>query len=39
MKEMFEEAKGERVAFFEVPLLFEGGYEDRFDKVIGRHAR
>lgn len=34
MKEMFEEAKGERVAFFEVPLLFEGGYEDRFDKVI-----
>lgn len=34
MKEMFAKAKGKEPSFFEVPLLFEGGYENLFDKVI-----
>ena len=34
MREMFAEAEGKDVAFFEVPLLFEGGYEKLFDKVV-----
>lgn len=32
---MFERAEGEQsdICFFEVPLLFEGGYENLFDKI------
>jgi dephospho-CoA kinase len=32
---MFEKAKSfNSTCFFEVPLLFEGGYQDKFDQVI-----
>lgn len=34
MKKAFEEMKGKPVCFCEVPLLFEGGYEKFFDKII-----
>ena len=35
-EKMFEDAQNERgkFCFFEVPLLFEGGYEKLFDKVV-----
>ncbi len=35
-KEMFlkSEKSGESISFYEVPLLFEGGYESLFDRVI-----
>lgn len=34
MKSVFDLMNKERVAFCEVPLLFESGYEKNFDKVI-----
>lgn len=34
MKRLFERMQQEPVAFAEVPLLFEGGYEGQFDGVI-----
>ena len=34
MEEVFRRMPDEKVCFCEVPLLFEGGFEDRFDKVI-----
>lgn len=34
MEEVFKLMSGERVAFCEVPLLFESGYEKYFDKII-----
>ncbi len=34
MDALLERMKGEKVAFAEVPLLFEGGYEDLFDAVL-----
>lgn len=30
----FKKTEGERLSFLEVPLLFENGFESRFDKVI-----
>ena len=34
MERLFFLAQDEPIAFFEVPLLFEGGYENLFDRVI-----
>ncbi len=34
MKELFSRMEGKEIAFAEVPLLFEGGYEGLFDAVI-----
>ncbi len=34
IEKALEETTGERIAFCEVPLLFEGGYENLFDSVI-----
>lgn len=34
MEKMFEESVGKRVVFHEVPLLFESGYQDRYDRVL-----
>lgn len=34
MDKMFEESKGLSVVFHEVPLLFESGYQDRYDNVL-----
>ncbi len=34
MEKMFSMAKGKGLCFFEVPLLFECDYEDKFDGVI-----
>ena len=34
MDKMFEKSKGKRVVFHEVPLLFESGYEDKYDEVL-----
>lgn len=31
---MFEKSKGRDVVFHEVPLLFESGYQEKYDKVI-----
>lgn len=31
---MFEKSKGHEVVFHEVPLLFESGYQAKYDKVI-----
>ena len=31
---MFEKSKGRDVVFHEVPLLFESGYQQKYDKVI-----
>ena len=31
---MFEKSKGFKVVFHEVPLLFESGYQEKYDKVI-----
>lgn len=33
-KRMLAEAEGRGLCFFEVPLLFEGGYQSLFDRVI-----
>ena len=34
-EEIFKRAKGfDGVVFFEVPLLFEGNYQDKFDEVV-----
>ena len=34
MKSVFKQMSGEKIAFCEVPLLFEKGYEEYFDAVI-----
>lgn len=34
MEKMFSESKGLKVVFHEVPLLFESGYQDRYDIVL-----
>ncbi len=34
MEKMFNESKGLKVVFHEVPLLFESGYQDSYDNVL-----
>lgn len=34
IKEIINLAKDDKVAFFEVPLLFEGKFQSKFDKII-----